>query len=87
MLIIKTKKYYNITFVNMFNERIQINLFSLAEGSAGLTYEALAAGLLVITTEATGSVHRDGIEGFIIPERDSGALAARIEELLEDIER
>ncbi|MBW4545028.1 MAG: glycosyltransferase family 4 protein [Symplocastrum torsivum CPER-KK1] len=59
---------------------------SLAEGSAEVTYEALAAGLPVITTQAAGSVVRDGIEGFIIPERDSEALANRIEELVENRE-
>lgn len=70
-------------------EYAQADIFvlpSLAEGSAEVTYEALAAGLPVITTEAAGSVVRDGIEGFIIPERDSGALADRIEELLENRE-
>lgn len=40
---------------------------SLFEGSAEVTYEALATGLPVITTAATGSVVRDGVEGFIIP--------------------
>lgn len=59
---------------------------SLAEGSAGVTYEALAAGLPVITTEAAGSVVRDGIEGFIIPEREPEILAHRIEELVENRE-
>lgn len=59
---------------------------TLAEGSAEVTYEALAAGLPVITTEAAGSVIRDGIEGFIIPERDPEALANRIEELVENRE-
>jgi glycosyltransferase involved in cell wall biosynthesis len=57
---------------------------TLAEGSAEVTYEALAVGLPVITTEAAGSVVRDGIEGFIVPERGTEALAARIEELVED---
>lgn len=57
---------------------------SLAEGSAEVTYEALAAGVPVITTKAAGSVVRDGIEGRIVPERDSNALAAAIEELVED---
>ncbi len=72
---------------NIQQEYAQADIFvlpSLAEGSAGVTYEALAAGLPVVTTEAAGSVVRDGIEGFIVPERDSGALAARIEELVED---
>jgi glycosyltransferase involved in cell wall biosynthesis len=59
---------------------------TLAEGSAEVTYEALAAGLPVVTTEAAGSVVRDGIEGFIIPERDPEALANRIEELVENRE-
>jgi hypothetical protein len=69
------------------NEFVQADIFvlpSLAEGSASVTYEALAAGLPVITTEAAGSVVRDGVEGFIIPERDAQALANRIEELVEN---
>lgn len=55
---------------------------SLAEGSAEVTYEALAAGLPVITTKAAGSVVRDGVEGFIVPERDPQALADRIAEVV-----
>lgn len=51
---------------------------SLAEGSAEVTYEALAAGVPVVTTAASGSVARDGIEGHIVPERDADALAAAI---------
>jgi len=57
---------------------------SLFEGSAEVTYEALSTGLPVITTPAAGSVVRDGIEGFIIPERDSQTLAERIRQLVED---
>ena len=57
---------------------------TLAEGSAEVTYQALAAGLPVITTKAAGSVVRDGIEGRIVPERDPDALAAAIRELSED---
>jgi glycosyltransferase involved in cell wall biosynthesis len=57
---------------------------SLAEGSAEVTYEALAAGVPVITTRAAGSVVRDGIEGRIVPERDADALADAIEELVEN---
>jgi len=57
---------------------------SLAEGSAEATYEALAAGLPVITTAAAGSVVRDGIDGRIVPERDAVALARAIEELVEN---
>ncbi len=57
---------------------------SLFEGSAEVTYEALASGLPVITTPAAGSVVRDGIEGFIVPERDPNALAERIRQLMND---
>ncbi len=59
---------------------------TLAEGSAGVTYEALAMGIPIITTEAAGSVIRNGIDGFIVPERDANTLAERIEELVEDRE-
>jgi glycosyltransferase involved in cell wall biosynthesis len=57
---------------------------SLAEGSAEVTYEALAASLPVITTRAAGSVVRAGIEGCIVPERDAEALAIAIEQLVTD---
>jgi glycosyltransferase involved in cell wall biosynthesis len=60
---------------------------SLAEGSAEVTYEALACGLPVITTQAAGSVVRDGIEGRIVPERDPVALAEAIREVVEDREK
>ena len=54
---------------------------SLAEGSALVTYEALAAGLPSIVTHESGSVVRDGIEGFVVPAGDSAALATCIREL------
>ena len=57
---------------------------SLAEGSAEVTYEALACGVPVITTKAAGSVVRDGVEGRIVPERASEMLAEAIQELVED---
>jgi glycosyltransferase involved in cell wall biosynthesis len=57
---------------------------SLHEGSAFATYEALASGLPVIATPNTGSVVRDGIEGFVVPPRDVDALMERIEQLYRD---
>jgi glycosyltransferase involved in cell wall biosynthesis len=51
---------------------------SICEGSATAIYEALAAGLPVICTENAGSVVRDGVEGFIVPVRDSQAIAKAI---------
>jgi glycosyltransferase involved in cell wall biosynthesis len=47
---------------------------SLCEGSATATYEALARGLPVICTPNTGSTVREGVDGFIVPVRDPGAL-------------
>lgn len=57
---------------------------SLHEGSAFATYEAMASGLPVIATPNTGSVVRDGVEGFLVPPRDVEALMARIEDLYRD---
>jgi glycosyltransferase involved in cell wall biosynthesis len=57
---------------------------SLFEGSAVVTYEALACGLPSVVTESSGSVVRDGIEGFVVPPRDVGLLAAKMIELGND---
>jgi glycosyltransferase involved in cell wall biosynthesis len=57
---------------------------SLCEGSAMVTYEALAAGLPVITTPHAGSVVRDGVEGFIVPIRNGAAISEKIEFLLKN---
>lgn len=54
---------------------------SLAEGSAWVTYEAMAAGLPVVTTPTSGAVLRHGVEGLIVPPRDVEALAAAIAQL------
>jgi starch synthase len=54
---------------------------SLFEGSAVVTYEALACGLPSVVTAQAGSVVRDGIDGFVIAPRDVDALAGRMEQL------
>jgi glycosyltransferase involved in cell wall biosynthesis len=54
---------------------------SLQEGSALVTYEALACGLPVITTPNAGSVIQDGLEGHLVPVRDADSLAGKLEEL------
>jgi len=51
---------------------------SLCEGSATSTYEAMFHGLPVICTPSTGSVVRDGLDGFIVPARDAGAIAEKL---------
>ena len=49
---------------------------SLFEGSAVVTYEALACGLPCVVTPDAGSVVRDGIEGFVVGSRDVEASLA-----------
>jgi glycosyltransferase involved in cell wall biosynthesis len=51
---------------------------SIVEGSAKTTYEAMAAGLPVVTTLNAGSVVRDGVDGFIVPIRDQDALKRKL---------
>lgn len=51
---------------------------SICEGSAMAIYEALNYNLPVITTENAGSIVRDGIDGFIVPIRDSEAIANKL---------
>ncbi|QOY92077.1 glycosyltransferase family 4 protein [Paludibaculum fermentans] len=55
---------------------------SLCEGSATVCYEALGAGLPVITTPNAGSVVRDGVDGFVVPVRDGNAIAGRLEKFM-----
>ncbi|MGC8880228.1 MAG: glycosyltransferase family 4 protein, partial [Anaerolineae bacterium] len=57
---------------------------TIEEGSALVTYEALACGLPVITTPNAGSVVRDGLEGFLVPIRDVDALCDRMQRLRDD---
>jgi hypothetical protein len=57
---------------------------SICEGSATATYEALMSGLPVICTPNTGSVIRDGVEGFVVPICDSAAICEQLERLASD---
>jgi len=54
---------------------------SLCEGSATSTYEAMFQGLPVVCTLNTGSVVRDGADGFIVPPRDGTAIAEKLAQL------
>ena len=51
---------------------------SLEEGGAKVTYEAMASGLPLITTHNSGSIVRDGVDGYIVPIRDAAALREKI---------
>ncbi len=60
---------------------------SLHEGSAQAIMEAMASGLPVIVTPNSGSVARDGIEGYVVPIRSPDLLSERIDDLYRDRER
>ncbi len=57
---------------------------SICEGSATVIYEALAHALPVICTPNSGSIVEDGREGFVIPIREAGPIADRLEQLASD---
>src|ERR1700733_7060702 len=59
---------------------------SLFEGLALVTGEAISQGLPVITTPNSGGtdILRDGVDGFIVPIRDSEAITERLMQLHED---
>ncbi|MDR3546817.1 MAG: glycosyltransferase family 4 protein [Candidatus Pacebacteria bacterium] len=54
---------------------------SLTEGFGRVTLEAMACGLPVITTENARGIVEDGKTGFVVPIRDSAALAEKIKYL------
>jgi glycosyltransferase involved in cell wall biosynthesis len=57
---------------------------SVCEGSATVTYEALAAGLPVIATPNAGAHMVDGSSGFTVPVGDVDAIVEKIEALCVD---
>ena len=59
---------------------------SLVEGFGHVILEAMSVGLPVIATPNTGApdVIRNGIDGFIVPLRDSQAIANKLELALQN---
>jgi glycosyltransferase involved in cell wall biosynthesis len=85
------EKYVQITgpiprseIINQYKWADIFLLPSLREGSATVVYEALSAGLPVICTFETGSVIRDGIEGFIVPAGNYEQIIEKIECIISD---
>jgi len=72
------QSYYKISDIFVFP--------SIEEGSALVTYEAMACGLPVVVTFNTGAIARDGKDGFVIPIRDVKALKEKILYLYENPE-
>ncbi|MBE0605812.1 MAG: glycosyltransferase family 4 protein [Deltaproteobacteria bacterium] len=71
-------------YARFYHDSSVFVLPSLSEGSAKVTYEAMACGLPVIVTPNAGSVARDGEDGFLVPPRDSEALQEKLLKLYED---
>ncbi len=61
-------------------------LASVEEGLALVQGQAMACGCPILATTATGAedLFTDGVEGFIVPDRDAGALARRLQQLADD---
>lgn len=57
---------------------------SYLEGSATVVYEAMSYGLPCVVTPETGSVVRDGIEGFLVRAGDAQQIAECLERLCRD---
>ena len=51
---------------------------SLSEGFGLVAAEAMASGLPVIVSENVGCAVTDGVEGFVVPVADAGAIAQRL---------
>lgn len=71
----KPEEYYQDASVLVFP--------SLTEGFGRVTLEAMASGLPVITTENARGIVEDGKTGFVVPIRDSKALAEKIQYMYE----
>lgn len=89
--VMQMERFKNITFLGKLNkQQIQEEYLSadafvfptLSEGMAGVVLEAIAAGCPVITTEMAGiDGIKNGINGIIIPPKDSNAILKGVEDL------
>ncbi len=63
-------------------------LSSVSEGISNAVLEAMATGLPVVTTDCGGmrEAVSDGVEGFVVPTRDTKRMADALERLAADVE-
>lgn len=75
---------------NMADEYQQYDIYiypTYFEGSSKTVFEAMSAGLPIITTENSGSIVRDSLDGFIIPVNNSEIIAHKIKYFYENREQ
>jgi glycosyltransferase involved in cell wall biosynthesis len=93
--ILHTLPTANVTFTGnipqaelagMMSRSHVLALPSVEEGLALVQGQAMACGCPVVATVATGAedLFSDGVEGFIVPDRDTAALAGRLQQLADD---
>jgi glycosyltransferase involved in cell wall biosynthesis len=76
----------HIPQIELFKYYRQSDVFvlpSLSEGSANVIYEAMSAELPIVTTPNAGSVVRDGVDGFIVPIRNTEVMMEKLVYLYE----
>ena len=64
--------------VKLYNSATVFVFPTIEEGSAKVSYEAMACGIPVIVTPNAGSLARDGMDGFIVPIRQVEPLVEKI---------
>ena len=72
---------------NMYRQSDVFVFPTLVEGMPLVVLEAMACGLpVIVTANGPGDLVRDGVDGFIVPQRDPDAISERLDRLYCDLE-
>jgi len=69
---------FSKNIIDQYYENDLYILPSYFEGSSKTIFEAMSCGLPVITTPNSGSIVRNGVDGFIVPAGDMNAIVEKI---------